>query len=339
VRVLGVFVSVPTLALLLACGSSGREQDGEPRDADAHIEGFCGKAAPLCEVDRCQNGECAFVEIARFPGPVFEAGYDATHVYAIGAQRTTVYRVPKCGGTPEVVLRTAGSIGTMTVGTDALYWITNTSPLSRLYRSPKDGIGATTEIVFDATPDGTAIAVVADAAGAYSVRTSSPGILQLDAGMERVVQDAPVDRSSVLANREHIFLHSWELGTRRVSKLYGTVETVLDPLLPPLAVDDHALYYTDSQTNPAARALYRWPHGATPTLLYQSNLLYRLVADDRCAYLILNATPVPTNTTSRLRLDGNGETPIWSGEQHLVVADEDTLYVVAASGSIYRRPK
>jgi hypothetical protein len=312
---------------------------GEPEP----LEGLpCGPAAALCDVDRCADGACAFIEIARVPGPVYTTRVDATHVYVLGEYNTTIYRIPKCGGTASVVVRTVNSIGAFALSGKSLYWAIN----GRLFRSPSDGLGLTEEIVFDPPVASTHFVLMSDLTDAYAVAASGV-ILDLEEDGTSVLGNAPPG-ATVLWDAEFFYFHTYDKGTQRVTKLGAFEAQLLEPGPVPRAVDAQALYYGVS--DPPAVANSRPPHGffrlskengAREALVYLSTAPAGAAADGRCAYLTLFGETGSSEgmSTRRFRLDGREEAVVFSGEQHHITLDADALYVTSATGSVYRRPK
>ncbi|HEY3498309.1 MAG TPA: hypothetical protein VGK73_26625 [Polyangiaceae bacterium] len=333
-----------------ACGlSTARDippAEGTGGDLTSPEDVPCGKALPLCEVDRCTDGACTFVEIARVPGPAFKTRVDDTHIYVLGEYESTIYRTPKCGGTTSAVLRTVGAISSFALSGSSLYWTTNTAPGGALYRSPKDGSGPTEQIVFDGQePIGFAF-VSSDLTEAYATRSTSPGLLRLEQDGVHVVSEAPFE-ATLFWDSEFFYVNDYERGTRRIDKIDGSEMQLIEPGPVVRAVDDRALYYTFydppavANSRPA-EGLFRLPTdgGAAEALVYLSSLLLA-AADGRCAYLTLShATGSSQETTTRrLRLDGREDAVVFGNEQHHVTLDADAVYVTTASGSLYRRPK
>jgi len=355
-------VSVVALSSVLACGRSVRDDavldasagragldggdlDSGPSDAPSS-DGACGAARPLCDVDRCAEGECTFVEIARLPEPVWGTYPDEDHVYAIAEQGTSIFRVPKCGGEPEVIVRTVGNIDGLAISRDLLYWTLSAGPVRRLFRTPKDGSGATEELTLEGrAPDYTSI--IADDTGAYVIRSESPGIVRYEATELVVLEGAPV-RATLLADREFLYTTNYDEGTRRVNKRDGSSVLLLEPGELPAAADERALYYVvydppDTAGSWPSYVLYALPKDASPPepLRYLDQQT-RGVGDGHCLYLLQShsVTGGTVTATLRLRLDGAGQSELWSGTQlHSVSLSEDTCYLAERDGSIYRRPK
>jgi hypothetical protein len=367
----GRAVSIVALGSALACGRSVRDDavfdagagragldggdlDSGPSDTDptdgpsdaASGDGACGAARPLCAVDRCADGECTFVEIARLPEPVWGTYSNEDHVYAIAEQGTSIFRVPKCGGEPQVIVRTVGNIDGLAISRDLLYWTVSPGAVRRLYRMVKDGSGPAEELTLEGrAPDYSSI--TADETGAYVIRSESPGIVRYEATALIVLAEAPV-RSTLLADREFLYTTNYDEGTRRVKKLDGSSVLLLDPGALPVAADERALYYVayDPPDSPGSRPSYvlnALPKDDSPPepIRYLDQQI-RGVSDGRCLYLLEShsVTGGTVTQTLRLRLDGGGQSELWSGtQQHSVSLSEDTCYLAEADGSIYRRPK
>lgn len=354
-------VSVVMLGSVLACGRSVRDDgrldagggragldgdlDAGPSDA-ASPEGVCGAARPLCETDRCADGECTFVEIARLPEPVWMPYPNEEYVYAIAENGTTIFRVPKCGGKPEVIVRTVGNIDGIAISRDVLYWSVSPGAQRHLYRTPKDGRGTIEELTLEGrAPDYTSL--TADDTGAYVIRSEAPGIVRYEADGMVVLDDAPV-LATLLADREFLYTTNYDEGTRRVSKIDGASVALLEPGKLPVTADERALYYVayDPPDAPGSRPIYALEALAKDDsaleLIRYLDAQPAAVSDGRCLYL-LQSHSVPEGImaeTLRLRLDGAGQAVLWSGtQQHSVRLSEDTVYLAVADGSIYRRPK
>ena len=360
-RAFGRVVSVVTLGASLSCGRSvrlddaareangGQSSDG-PTDAGssdaAASKGPCGAAQPLCDVDRCAGGECAFVEIGRLPESVWGVYPDEGYLYAIAEQGTTIFRIPKCGGGAEVIVRTVGNIDGLAISGGALYWTLGAGSSRRLYRTPKDGSGRAEELTLEGrAPDYSSL--TADAIGAYVVRSESPGIVRYDATGVVVLEQAPV-RATLRADREFLYTTNYDEGTRRVSKADGTNELVLAPGELVVAVDDRALYYS-AYAPPATTGsrpsyvLYALPKDDAPRqVIRYLDQTPAAVSDGRCLYVTLShsVTAGTVFQTLRLRLDGAEQTELWSSERSPSMSlDDDAFYLTESDGSIYRRPK
>jgi hypothetical protein len=368
VRASGFFACSLSLVLGAGCGLSAREAPQPAEEATAARGGLnqggdggtapsaggagggsepledvpCGPAAALCEVDRCADGACAFVEIARVPGPVYTTRVDGTHVYVLGEYNTTIYRIPKCGGTASVVVRSVGSIDGFALSGTSVYWAIN----GQLFRSPNDGLGPTEEIVFDPPLTPSHFALASDLTDAYALAASG-ALLHLEEGGPKVIGNLPAG-ATLLWDSDFFYFHTYDKGTQRVAKLSAFEDQVLEPGPLPRAVDAGALYY--AMSDPPAVANSRPPHGffrlskqdgAREALVYLSTAPAGAAADGRCVYLTLFGETGSSDglSTRRFRLDGREEAVLFSGSQHHVTLDTDALYVTSATGSVYRRPK
>jgi hypothetical protein len=344
VRVIGILRWLPLVAASTACGMSTRDQAPTDEAEDAAVA--CGAASALCDVDRCADGTCSFVEIARVPGPVYSTRLHDEHVYVLGENVRTIFRVPKCGGTTSVVVRSNSSIGSFAVSGRSVYWTTNDTGGSRLFRSPGDGLGPTQEVSLAPTQHRTYVTLASDLTEAYALGPP-PGLLRLEEDAVAEVGEVPAG-AALLWDSDYFYFHSYGDGTRRVNKLDASASQLLEPGPLPKAVDEGGLYYSFwvppavADSRPAF-GLFRLPKNAASAeaLVYLEAAPAAVVADGRCAYVTLFGKAGSTEdlSTQRLRLDGREARVLFRSPQHHVTLDDAALYVTTDSGSIYRRPK
>jgi hypothetical protein len=108
-------------------GGDGAAGDGS-NDANACAadlltdKNHCGRCEHSCAGGDCEAGRCKPLTLASGLGNPTGVAVDATHVYVTTYGDNTVLRVPKAGGTPEILATGQTKARGVVVDGDTLYW-------------------------------------------------------------------------------------------------------------------------------------------------------------------------------------------------------------------------
>lgn len=325
----------------VACGSGTR---GSEPSSDVKLS-VCGRAVPVCDVDRCAGGRCSLVEIARVPGPIARIVPYAGELYAIGSELGAIYAVPSCGGRARLVARNTAQIDAIAPGPDVVYWSSIVAPPG-IQRAPSAG-GASEPVLPAAsgTPMPTFGALLADETALYASANGGPGLVKIAHGSSTA---QTLDENAVLSSfvQDADSLYFWRNATP--AELYRLTKDGAEPSLllstsfsGSLAVDDDFIYFGEAAVQPQ-NPIMRLPKdgGEVELLRTGSEIPWDLGVDDRCLYYSEN---VQTDGGYEVRRFGM---PKGGGDATLVVSgmtsfalDEASLYFGDAAGSVFRRPK
>jgi hypothetical protein len=130
--------------------TDGGESDGgdatiDCGDADTTANSLhCGRCGHSCLGGGCEGGVCQPVPIATGQGNVGGLVIDATHVYWTSISSNVVARVPKTGGTVQVLAQSphVGIARSLAVSKDHVYWGNDDFTNTVVNRCPLTGCGA-----------------------------------------------------------------------------------------------------------------------------------------------------------------------------------------------------
>jgi hypothetical protein len=321
------------LVLSLGCGTD----DGVPRPPADPPEPVspCGDAVPSCPLDRCAGGRCTLVRLAEvMGGQVFAV--DATHVY--WASTHEIARIPKCGGTVEIVALSQAEFSHVRAHGDAIYFRLASFP-QKLYRQSKR-LGASE--VLEVAPEVTVGPTLSlELAGEHAYVSHQIGVLAfpLPAGRGVVLRTSGVAGAlGTDGARAYFYSSSPEAG---FFTLDGLIES---PFFQPeasstlqvsaSASDGEALYVAYSSGEPSTFYRVSPTEGAIP--LAELGVRPETVrVDDRCVY-VASAFGRGGGLRRMPKAGGALETVAVAGGSFAI--DGDAVYFTS-SGNLYRRPK
>jgi len=335
-------LGLPLLGLVLlglvitGCGTSNRETVGETSSGQAPP---CGPALPVCEQDRCDGTTCSLLEIAHVPGRIVAMTLDEIHVYAIGENGSAIFRLPKCGGQVEVLLRTTSPMTALVLYRDWIYFIDGDIYRGSLYRMSKDGGPSERLDPTSGDPTSPASAITSDATGVYLAGGAPTGIRRFDEDGVTVLQEFGAG-SGLLVDDSSLYYQSGS-SVYRVDKTGGVATLVVAVPSGKLhAQDATSLYYDNWDGSYGAYRVAKTGGDGTRIQTFQGNPV--LATDSTCVYA---ADQRPTDggavmVSSRFPVAGGEAEDLLEGVGTFTFAlDARSVYIADFTGSLFRRPK
>jgi hypothetical protein len=305
----------------------------------------CGAAKALCDVDQCDADGCAFIAIAGLPPDVGGILADEDAVYVLADSSKTIYRVPKCGGQPNVVARTTTGIGPFAAFGGSVFWVMRDAAGggASLYRTPADGNAPSVQVdLTEADASASAIsALVADESALFLFEYQMPGIVRLDATGARALFTAAAG-NIVTQDDGALYFQAGDSGQIvAVSKLDGSSNTLLAANAGRLAGANSKGLYFEAYVNEAMRSwrrLERIPAtGGDPMQVRDLTSTELGTVDEHCGYFV-NQTSA-SSVAFRFPLGGGSAEVLHAAVGMNVALSSDTVYVVDGAGGLFRRPK
>jgi hypothetical protein len=309
----------------------------------------CGPSVPVCRVDLCHEAVCSAVEIARVPGRITELAVDGTHAYFVAAK--ALYRVPKCGGSVELVVTGAFGIRGVTLHGDFIYWFDvegNQAPNlgGGFHRTPK-ALGATEAIdPLDVSPSA-AVGLAVDDEAVYVARTAAPGIQRVDSHGSTLLKNSGVPGPLLVDELALYFVSGSPTFISTMSKTGGPSTQVYLTNQIPFVQNSSSLFFFGPPGGGNYALVQGSKRGGVPSLMDASvHAGTALAVDENCLYAGWATSPEPELWIQRSPIGAPSWTPFvaMGGQSVLIALDDASAYFGITSsdgsaGSVLRRPK
>lgn len=302
------------------------------------VEPPCGPSQALCDVDQCDGDGCAFVQIGQLPPDVGGLLADEDAVYVLADSSETLYRIPKCGGQPNVVARATSGIGSFAVLGSSVFWsLGNNGGTGPLYRTLSDG--SATAVVD--VPSTSIAAIVADASAAFVFSFSAPGIVRLDGSGASTLLAASAG-NIVAQDDSTLYFQGGETGAISwVNKLDGSTNTLLAANLGRVSGANSSGPYVSlymSGSRPWRRLVRMALTGGDTVMVRDLASTMTGTVDEHCGYFV-DKQGIISATAFRFPLGGGSAEVLHRAVSLNLALSSDTVYLVAETGGVFRRPK
>jgi hypothetical protein len=295
-------VTVSCTAPMAECDGDLSVQCETDTTSDAKNCGSCGHD---CLGGTCTAGECGVVTVLSGTGGATRLAIDATHIYYIGYTNGEVRRIPKTGGTSELLATTSSAVR---IAVDATYAYWTDFQGKQLLRVPK--AGGTMQVL--ATGLGTAQAVRLTTDRAYVTDYTSQGrvgwVPKVGGTATWLVTNTPTPLDMALTPTYAYFTDTSNPSTvRRVPLDGGTVENFY-PTDISLAIetDGKDLYFASAKNGKAAASIHRLTEAGSDTELVAGlELPAGLTVDQTYVYFTDLGIGNGKGSVGRIAIDGS----------------------------------